>query len=94
MMNPCMVKPGRSQLPDEQIAENVRAMYAKVLDICARKAIECGEDWRKELNPSGCASNAQLWILGNCLGHDSTFETDDDLKKRIERMRREDGNND
>jgi len=94
MMNPCMVKLARPQLPDEQIAENVRAMYAKVLDICARKAIECGEDWRKDSNPSGCLSNAQLWVLGNCLGHDSTFETDHELNKRIERMRREDGNND
>ena len=73
-----------AKLDDATIARNVREMYEKVLDICADKAIRDGEGWRSDKNPSGCASNAQLWILGDCLGHPSTGETDADLRRRIE----------
>ena len=83
MVNLCNAKQCRPQLSDTQIAANVRTMYDRVLDICADKAIKYGEDWRKESNVSGCASNAQLWILGDCLGDSNTFETDADLQRRI-----------
>ena len=75
-------------LTDEQIAKKVREKYEKVLDICAEKAISSGDGWRSHQNPSGCASNAQLWILGDCLGHASTSETDADLRKRIDQKKR------
>ena len=67
-------------LTDEEIAQLVREKYNAVLDICAKKAVGEGPGWRGPGNTSGTASNAQLWILGACLGHASTFETDAELE--------------
>ena len=40
--------------------------------------------WRGPGQP-GVASNAQLWILGACLGHASTLETDHELEMAKDR---------
>lgn len=74
----------KPKLSNEQIARLVKEKYKSVLDICVKKAIEDGPDWRNP-NKSGAISNAQLWILGACLGHASTFETDADLEEAIRR---------
>ena len=74
----------RPTLEDEVVGQNVREMYDKLLDICAQRVILDGEGlWRSGGNPAGCANNAQLWILGDCLGHASTQETDEDLMVRV-----------
>ena len=73
----------KSTLTDAQIAQLVREKYSAILDICAKKAKKDGPDWRKDNNPSGVASNAQLWILGACLGHASVNETDAELGMAI-----------
>lgn len=74
----------RPTLTDEQIAMLVREKYDIVLGICAKKAAMEGKMWRGPGN-SGVSSNAQLWILGACLGHASTQETDADLEAAKDR---------
>ena len=76
----------RSCLTDGQIAANVRRLYLSVLNVCAGRVVDDGANWRDSGHVSGCASNAQLWILGSCLGHWSTFETDEDLARHVARM--------
>ena len=79
-MNP-IFKP---KLTDAQIAQLVRDKYQVVLGICAEKAAKGGKMWRGPGQP-GVSSNAQLWILGACLGHASTLETDHELEMAKDR---------
>ena len=74
----------KPRLTDAQIAQLVRDKYQVVLGICAKSAAAEGKTWRGPGKP-GVASNAQLWILGACLGHASTQETDAELEQAKDR---------